>query len=555
MNTAELLINCLEAEGVSYIFGVPGEETEDLLFAINDSEQIEFIPCRHEQGAAFIANVWGRISGQPGVCLSTLGPGATNLITGIADANLDKAPVVAITGQGSLERLHHESHQNLDVVQLFQPVTKWNTTITDTSITPEVVRKAFKVSTLEKMGATHIELPENMAAQEVPVALAPLSIVEVPLPKPNAEAILKAVQLINKANFPLILAGNGVLRSQASEALTKLVQYTNFPVATTFMGKGAISDDLPQSLMAMGLGFKDYIDEAVAKADVILTVGYDIAEYSPEAWNPNQDKCIIHIDFSPAEVYTHYTPQAEVLGDINAILRELYDQLSSGNKYRNGDSWYAEYRDRIREDIQTYALAPSDDTFHAPGVIHIIRKHLDKDGVLISDVGSHKMWIARNYETCCPTGCIISNGMASMGIAVPGGIAAQLLDQDRQVVAVVGDGGFLMNAQELATAQQLGLGFTIIVLNDNDYGLISWKQEQSQDRSAGTRLENPDFVQLAQSFGITATRPKTGEELDKAIQTAIQSNQMNLIEVPVDSSINEALTDKLKSYFSESEKV
>lgn len=551
MNVAEFVIACLVAEEVRYVFGVPGEETEDLLFALADNDQIEFIPTRHEQGAAFMANAWGRITGQAGVCLSTLGPGATNLVTGVADANLDKVPLVALTGQGDIQRLHHESHQNIDVVNLYAPITKWNSSIKTPEVTAEIVRKAFKLAQAEKPGATHIELSEGVARQAVAEGVQPIQPTVVRRPEPSREAMAEVRRLIDQASFPLILAGNGAIRNRVSEALTNLVRFTNIPVVSTFMGKGAISDELPQSLFAVGLGFKDYIMEAFERADLIITVGFDIAEYSPDDWNPDNNTKIIHFDLEPAEVYTNYHPEVEVIGDLTDSLRSLFEQLSRGNQYKNLERWYAPIRDRILNDIQSYSLATEDESFHVPGVINIIREHLDDDGLLISDVGTHKMWVARNFLTYCFNGCLISNGLASMGISLPGGIAASLADSGRQVVSIMGDGGFMMNVQELATAQMLGVNLTIIVLNDEQYGLIKWKQERNADRSAGTRLVNPDFVKLAESFGIESSRPSTVSELDQQIKASIQSPGIQLIAVPVDSSINQVLTNRLEDYFAE----
>ncbi len=550
MTIAQLFVKCLEEEGVKHVFGVPGEETEDLIFALNDSKKIEFVPCRHEQGAAFIANAWGRLCGKAGVCLSTLGPGATNLITGIADANLDKAPVVAITGQGGITRLHHESHQNIDVVNMYAPITKWNSTIRSPQTTPEVVRKAFKVAEMEKPGATHIELPEDIAQMQADESLQPLKPSLLRRPAPDNEAVLNAIHLIKEASYPLILAGNGAIRTRASEALTTFVKFTDYPVVSTFMGKGAVRDDLPQSLLSVGLGFKDYVMEAFEKADLIITIGYDIAEYSPTSWNPKGDKKIINIDFEPAEVYTNYQPEVEIIGDIATIIRELYHQISRGNKYGNEDIWYSDIRQRIVDDIDGYKMKEPEKNIHVPGIINIVREHLPENGLLISDVGTHKMWIARNFKTYCPNGCMISNGLASMGIALPAGIAATMLDQERPVVVMAGDGGFMMNIQELATAKKLGVGFTMIVMTDDDYGLISWKQQQRSQRTAGTTLTNPDFVKLAESFGIKASRPETAEELDAQIKESIESKELRLIEVSIDTSVNGALTDKLNAYFS-----
>lgn len=546
MNVADLLIRCLEEEGVRYVFGVPGEENEDFLFALEKSS-IEFVPTRHEQGAAFIANVWGRLTGRAGVCLSTLGPGATNLITGIADANLDKAPLVALTAQGGLTRLHHESHQALDIVSIFKPITKWNSRIVAPEIVPEVVRKAFKVAELEKPGATHIELSEDMAKREAASDAEPIKPQVVRRPSPDYKAINKALELLKAAQRPLVLAGNGAIRKLASKHLTQFVEKFEVPVVSTFMGKGAIPDRLPQSLMAIGLGFKDYVMEAVEKSDLVITVGYDIAEYPPQRWNPDRQARIIHIDFLPAEVYTHYSPDVEIVGDISGSLWELNEKLQHDHVSFE-TSWYAPIRERILEDIAGYPVHDGEH-FTVPGVLNVVRRLLPEDGLLISDVGSHKLWIARNFPTHCPNGCIISNGMASMGIALPGAIAARLVDSKRPVVAAMGDGGFLMNSQELETAKRLGTGFVILLFNDFDYGLISWKQQLSRGRSVSTRIGNPDFKKYAESYGIQGLQPRDSKELEAQLAEALQSNALTLIEVPIATTVNQELVQKLNKYW------
>ncbi len=548
MTVAELFVQCLKNEGIRYIFGVPGEENQDLLLALADAEDIEFIPCRHEQGAAFIANVWGRLTGKAGVCLGTLGPGATNLLTGVADANLDKAPLIAITGQGGLTRLHHESHQNIDVVQMFGPITKWNTAVKAPQVVPEVIRKAFKVAETEKPGATHIELSEDVAKLEVSASLKPLDCGIVGRTAPDPESISASFRLIEQAKKPMIIAGNGAIRNGASEELTQLVKDTKLPIVSTFMGKGAVSDRMPQSLFSIGLGLKDYVMEAVERADLVLTVGYDIAEYSPDEWNPNRDKTIIHIDFEPAEVYDSYIPKVEIVGDIAKTISQLNKKICDGGLFDNSKEWYKPIRQRIEEDIHNYSLTEGD-SFTVPGVINLVREILPDDGLVISDVGAHKMWIARNFPTYSANGCIISNGLASMGIALPGGIAASMIDPNRPVVAMMGDGGALMNIQELETAYRLGVHSTFIVFNDNDYGLIKWKQEMSKGRNAYTELGNPDFKKLAESFGIEGHKPTSVSELKSILEETIPSKKLTLIEIPVDAGVNEELVEKLESYW------
>lgn len=548
MNAAELFVRCLEREGVRYVFGVPGEENQELLLALADSK-ITFVPTRHEQGAAFIADVWGRVTGTAGVCLSTLGPGATNLLTGVASANLDKSPLVAITAQGDLARMHHESHQAIDAVDLFRPITKWNDSIAAPSTVAESVRKAFKIAEAEKPGACHLELPENVARAEIADGIRVLPPRTVRRPAPDPRAIADAARLLAAAERPLVLAGNGAIRHRASRQLHSLCDAFDWPVAHTFMGKGAISDRRAQSLMTIGQGFRDYVAEAVERCDLFLTVGYDIAEYDPEAWNPGGAKPVVHLDFAPAEVYASYQPTVEVIGDLGASLEALEQGLRAAECGWEAE-WYKPIRRRIHQDVADYQLearAP----FSVPGVLSRLRAHLGEDGLLISDVGTHKMWIARNFPTYCPNGCLISNGFASMGIALPGGIAAALAEPERTIVVGTGDGGFLMNVQELETARRLGVAFTILVFRDDDYGLISWKQERETGRSAGTRIGNPDLVALAQSFGLEACRPSTAEELDAALEQALRGLRLTLIDIPIDTHVNDQLLRKLARYWKE----
>lgn len=541
MKVSDLFVKCLENEGVKYVFGVPGEENEDMLFSLEKSS-IQFIPTRHEQGAAFMADVWGRITGHAGVCLSTLGPGATNLITGVADANLDKSPVVAITGQGGLERLHQESHQRLDVVNMFKPITKWNTAIIDPNIVPEVVRKAFKLAEFEKPGATHIELSEDIAKMETNGK--PLSVTKIRRPFVDDKALHQAVDLLKKSRRPLIIAGNGAIRKLASNHLRIFVDKYKIPVVHTFMAKGAVSAKSECSLLTIGLGFRDYVMEAIDQADLIITIGYDIAEYAPEKWNLKKDKTIIHIDFSLAEVYTHYEPVIEIVADISSVLWEM-NRTMEKEPHHFDTSWYRPIREKILADIKSYDLKEGE-PFTIPGALNIISSIMHEEDLLISDVGSHKIWIARNFLTCCPNGCIISNGLASMGIALPGAVAASLQDPQRRIVAAMGDGGFLMNSQELETAKRLHLNFTVIIFNDNDYGMIRWKQEMHYGRSTSTHISNPDFKAYAESFGIKGYCPQNLNELKNQLQEAFLSRELCVVEIPVATHVNRELVEKLK---------
>ena len=523
MNGADLLVRCLEAEGVDHVFGVPGEELEDVLFALRDSS-IEFVPVRHEQGAAFMADVHGRLTGEAGVCLATLGPGATNLITGVADAHLDKSPLVAITGQGSRERLHKESHQLLDIVHTYEAVVKWNTQLEDPEIINESVRKAFKLSEYEKPGATHLELPEDVAAEAADDE--PLAVRDpVRRPDPDRQSVERATTLLDGAERPVVLAGNGAVRTDASERLREFAESTGIPVVATYMGKGAISDRSEQSLLTLDSGPNDEAAEAVASADYVLAVGYDIAEHDPEEWNPARDKTVVHLDHEPAEVYEHYNPAVEIVADISMGLRRLIEAVD-----REWETWCTNAHDAILADATRRPEA--DDPLSVRRTLPILRDVMADEDVLVSDVGSHKMAIAKYFPVLEPNTCIISNGLASMGIGVPGGVAADLAVEEDVVVAT-GDGGFLMNAAELETATRLGLGFTVVVFNDEDYGLISEKQYEHTGESFGTRLSTPDLVTFAESFGIEGYRVESWAELEETLETAVPADEMSLIEVPL----------------------
>ncbi len=527
MKASDLLVRCLEREGVEYVFGVPGEETEDLLFSLRDSS-IEFIPVRHEQGGAFMANVHGRLTGDAGVCLGTLGPGATNLVTGVADANMDKAPLVAITGQGGLERLHKESHQALDIVDLFDSITKWNTQLTDPAIIHESVRKAFKLAEFEKPGATHLEFPEDVAGAETDAT--PMRLQErVRLPPPDPKLVDRVERTLAAADRPLIITGNGAVRGDAAAELREFVATTRIPVASTYMGKGAVSDRSPQSLLTLDSGDHQEASDAIEMADLILTIGYDIAEHDPADWNKGADTVLVHVDTEPAEVYAAYNPDIELVCDLAGALRGFIEQVSDA-KMQFDETWYSDLRSHILDDID--ADPQPGEPFTVRSVLPVLRGMMHDDDVLLSDVGSHKMHIAQNFLTYEPNTCIISNGLASMGISVPGGIAADLVT-DSSVIAATGDGGFLMNGAEIETATRIGCGYTILVFVDDDYGLISEKQRDHRGESYGTGLTNPDFMTFAESFGIDGYRPETWDELEAVLEDTLASDAMSLVEIPL----------------------
>ena len=527
MNTAELLVKCLENEGVRYIFGLPGEENLHILEALKSSS-IQFVTCRHEQGAAFMADVYGRLTGQAGVCLSTLGPGATNLITGVADANLDGAPLIAITAQVSTDRMHVEAHQYLDLVALFAPITKWSKQIVQPNSTPEIVRKAFKIAQTEKPGAVHINVPENVAA--MPATAQPLRTNHLNRVYAAFDSIDRAAAAINQAHNPLILVGNGAIRSQASLALTEFATQLNLPVANTFMAKGAIAYTHPLALWAVGLQQRDYISCGFAHTDLVIAVGYDLIEYSPKKWNPTGEIPIVHVAPIPAEIDSSYLPLVEVVGDISDSLREILQRCDRTNK---PDPYALSLRTEIRENYTQYA---EDQGFpiRPQKLIYDLRQVLADEDILISDVGAHKMWIARHYHSAQPNTCLISNGFAAMGIAIPGAIAAKLVYPDRQVIAATGDGGFMMNMQELETAVRLKTPFVTLIFNDGGYGLIEWKQMQHFGSSAFIKFGNPDFVKLAESMGLKGYRITDSSELLPTLQAALAQDLPTIVDCPID---------------------
>lgn len=536
MKATELIVKCLENEGVTTLFGVPGEENMDLLDALLDSS-IRFVMTRHEQGAAFMADVHGRLTGKAGVCLSTLGPGATNLLTGVADANMDRAPLVALTAQAGHDRMHKESHQHLDIVTLFRPVTKWNTSLHIPDVIPEAFRKAFKLAQSEKPGATHIEIPEDLAERETEEA--PL-LVQWSHPGGAApEQIDRAVRILSKAAHPIILAGNGVIRGHASKALVRFAEALNAPVATTFMAKGVIPGTHPLSLGAIGLQTPDYSNLGFAEADVVIAVGYDVVEYAPRSWNPKRDKKIIHVDGGPAEVDAAYIVSVGIAGDITLSLEGLADRVTP-----RPDGHGSDLRKMMRDELDrggrdaSFPLKPQ-------RIISDLRSALADDDIVISDVGAHKLWLARLYPCQRPNTCIISNGFAAMGMAVPGAVAAKLIDPNRRVVAVTGDGGFLMNSDELETAARMQTPFVVLVFNDRSFGLIRWKQMQKFGRPAFVDFNNPDFIKYAESFGAVGYRIESADELAPALRAALDSGKLAVIDCPVDASENLRLTDRL----------
>ena len=464
MKASDLFVRCLEAEGVEKIFGVPGEENADFMISLIDSP-IEFVLCRHEQAAAFMADGYGRLTGKAGVCLSTLGPGVTNLVTGLADANMDRAPTVAIIGQASTSRLHKESHQNMDSIRMLRPISKWAHSIYKPDTIPEMVRKAFKIAEQEKPGVTVLELPEDIAKKEAesPTLIEPRKTRRAAA---DHKAVKAAVDAIMNAKNPIILSGNGAIRKRASNQLRRMAEKTGIRVVNTFMGKGAVSRSDPHCLYTIGLQGQDHVNAALYEADVVVDIVYDLVEYAPKLWNKQTKKTIVHIDFWAAEIDEDYIVDVEVVSDVADALWQINELLD------------AEYKDKLPlskiEDHQTlrktitddFEMEKDDKTFpmKPQKVLWDIREALEPSDILLSDVGAHKMWIARYYQCDEPNTCLISNGFCTMGFAFPAGMGAKFAFPDTRVVAVCGDAGFLMNVQDIETAVRHKLNIVTVIL-------------------------------------------------------------------------------------------
>jgi acetolactate synthase I/II/III large subunit len=535
---SELFVECLEVEGVNHVFGIPGEETLDLNESLAKSS-IEFVPVRHEQAGAYIADVYGRLTGRAGVCLGTLGPGAMNLVTAVADAFLDRAPLIALTGQGDLERMHKESHQYIDIVQVMQPITKWNARVNHPRIIPEVVRKAFKVAESQKPGPTHLELPEDVMEDEIDGEALP-SRRAIRRPEPSPGEILQAAEIINGAENPVMLVGNGVTRVGAAEALRKFSHASGIPAAETFMGKGAIAADDDNALGTVGLQSRDYALAGFEEADVVITVGYDLVEHAPSHWNPERDKRIVAIDTVSVEVDAYYVTEVDLIGDMSTILdllaEECRDTASDAGSQRLNEIIHGHFEASADDDA--FPMCP-------PRALWEIRQALDREDILVSDVGLHKLWIGRMFPAYEPNTVLIANGFAGMGFATPASIAAKLVHPDRKVVAVQGDGGFLMNSQDLETAVRLGTNFVTVIWENNQFGSIVWKQDKKFGDHFGTDFTNPDFVKLAEAYGMDAWRCESADDFPERLEHALGLEGPSVIVLPIDYSMDVAISEEL----------
>lgn len=546
MKASDLFIKALENEGVEYVFGLPGEENIDFLESIRKSGTIKFVLTRHEQGAGFMAATYGRMTGKPGVCLATLGPGATNLVTPTAYAQLGAMPLVVITGQKPIKTSKQGKFQILDIVEMMQPLTKYTKQITHSSNIPAVIREAFRLSQQERPGAVHIEFPEDIAKEEVEQPRL-FDVVDYKIPIAGDETINQALELFKEAQKPILLIGAGANRKRASEALTTFVDTIGIPFFNTQMGKGIIDERHPLFLGTAALSDDDFLHEAVDGADLILNVGHDTIEKPPFFMHPSQNRKVIHLNFFPAEIDQVYFPQLNIIGDIASNITQLTIALKP-----IAMSWDTEFFQGIKENIAGHlSKYEQDDRFPVlpQRVVKIVRDTLPDDGIITLDNGMYKIWFSRNYPAYVQNSLILDNALATMGAGLPSAIMVKELYPDKKVISINGDGGFMMNSQELETAKRLNLDLVVLILTDNAYGMIQWKQKDDGFAKFGLSYTNADFVKYAKSFGLNGYRPTSVEEFKEQLGTALTSSGIHLIDLAVDYSLNhEILNVLIKEY-------
>jgi acetolactate synthase-1/2/3 large subunit len=537
---AELIVQCLEHEGVTVVFGIPGEENIYLTDALSRSS-IRYVLVRHEQAASFMAEIHGRLTGRAGVCSATLGPGAINLLLGTADAYTNSTPVLALSAQVGLNRIYKESHQSVDLVAMFSPVTKWSDLILTPGSIPEMIRKAFKLAQTERPGSVYLGVPEDLEAAFVPDELVPLDVNTPRSDEPSPSQIARAAAVLNASQRPVILAGHGAARSGAADALLRFSELLSLPVATTFHGKGVFPDDHPHSLGAVGFMSHDYVNFGFDDADVIVSVGYELQEFDPVRINPGGDKQIIHLSRVPAEVDAHYDVEVGIQADIGSTLAALGQATT--RRFAQGRG-VEKIRRLLADEL---AEGAADDSFplKPQRVVADTRAALGRSDIVLADTGAVKMWMARLYPTFEPNTCLISNGLSTMAFAVPGAIGAKLAAPDRKVLAAVGDGAFLMNSQEIETALRERIPLTILIWEDDAYGLIGWKMDMALGHHVEVGFSNPDFVAYAESFGARGYRVSAAGQLLPMLKEALAADTVSVITCPVDYSENLRLTDAL----------
>lgn len=538
MKSSDLMVKALENEGIEYIFGIPGEENLDFLNSLKDSS-IQLILTRHEQAAGFMAATCGRLTGKPGVCLSTLGPGATNFVTAAAYAQLGAMPMVMLSGQKPIRKSKQGRFQIVDVVGLMRPITKYSEQVVDGNNIPSMVREAFRVAVEERPGAVYLELPEDIADEQSHAGL--FDVVGHRRPIADKTSIESAVQMIEQAEFPLLLIGAGANRKLTSQALKQFIDKTGIYFFNTQLGKGVIDERHPQFIGTAALSDNDFLHCAIDRADLIINVGHDVIEKPPFFMEKGGQK-VIHINFFAANIDDVYFPQLNVVGDISTSIQHMTDaiQIDQDKDF----SYFARVKQEVDSHLTRYF---KDDRFPIlpQRLVHILRKQLNDEDIVTLDNGVYKIWFARNYLCHQPNTLLLDNALATMGAGLSSAMAAKKIYPNRKVVSVSGDGGFMMNSQELETAIRMKLDLVVIILNDNAYGMIKWKQQGMGFDDFGLDYQNPDFVQYARSFGAIGHRPDSVEDFKHILNVALHSKGVHVIDLPVDYSLNHSILNIL----------
>jgi acetolactate synthase-1/2/3 large subunit len=538
MKASDLFVKALEAEGVEYIFGVPGEENLDLLASLQSSS-IKLVLTRHEQGAGFMAATYGRLTGKAGVCLATLGPGATNLVTAAAYAQLGGLPMLMITGQKPIKTSKQAQFQIVDVVDMMRPLTKYTRQIVSSDAIPSRIREAFRLAQEERPGAVHLELPEDVADETTEVKPIPVSRVRRAVAEDKA--IKWAVELIEKARRPLLLIGAGANRKMTSRTLRQFIEKTGIPFFSTQMGKGVVDEREPLFLGNAALSDHDFVHRAIEHADLIINVGHDVVEKPPFFMHEGDGRQVIHVNFSPASVDPVYFPQVEVVGDIANSIWQMKERILRQS------TWDFSYFMKVKQRLEAH-LAEGIDNPYFPvqpqRLVADVRRAMPESGIIALDNGMYKIWFARNYKACGPNTVLLDNALATMGAGLPSAMAAKLVYPDRKVMAVCGDGGFMMNSQEMETAVRLKLDLVVLLLRDNGYGMIKWKQAAMGFPSFGLDFGNPDFVKYAESYGARGHRIEQTEDLLPVMRKSLDTPGVHLIDVPMDYSVNDRILSR-----------
>ena len=538
MKTSDIFVKALENEGVEYIYGIPGEENLDFLDSLQGSS-IELVLTRHEQAAGFMAATYGRLTGKPGVCLSTLGPGATNFVTSAAYAQLGAMPMIMLAGQKPIRKSKQGRFQIVDVVGLMKPITKYSEQIVDGNNVPSMVRDAFRVSMEERPGAAYLELPEDIAEEETDASL--FDVVGHRRPSADHKSIDAAVEMIQNAKHPLLLIGAGANRKLAGKMLRKFVDETGIYFFNTQLGKGVIDERHPQYLGTAALSADDYLHCAIERSDLIINVGHDVIE-KPPFFMEKGGKDVIHINFFTAQMDDVYFPQLNVVGDISSSMWEISEKVKISS-----DLDFS-YFERVKSEIDSHITKYFEDKrfpMLPQRLVNLIRRNLDSEDIVTLDNGVYKLWFARNYECHAPNTMLLDNALATMGAGLPSAMAAKQLYPERKVVSVNGDGGFMMNSQEIETAVRMNLDLVVIILNDSAYGMIKWKQEGVGFNEFGLDFKNPDFVKYAESFGAHGYRPESDAEFQSVFEKALNSKGVHIIDLPIDYSLNHSILNVL----------